>query len=104
MLNRLKDDELAKLWRYRAATPSILSPYARGLPAVLQAMPHHHLLTELAFIKHLLGEWTMTEPIYGLELLDTQYADGSVRNKAVQWVDQLPVDDIIDLLPQLTQV
>ena len=46
----------------------------------------------------------MAEPIYGLELLDTQYADSSVRDKAVEWVDHLPMDDIIDLLPQLTQV
>ena len=101
---RLREEDLTKLWRYRAATPSILSPYARGLPSVLQAMPHQHLLTELAFIKRLLGEWKMAEPIYGLELLDTQYADSSVRDKAVEWVDHLPMDDIIDLLPQLTQV
>ena len=45
----------------------------------------------------------MTEPID--ENLNTHNTDtGSVEDKAVQWVNHLSVDDIMDLLPQLTQV
>lgn len=102
-LVRLKEEELILLWRNRGALPSLLHRTARGLPALLQAMPQKQL-DEIALVHHLLAEWPMAEPIYGLELLDSQFADGLVRSKAVEWLRNLPTDDLIDLLPQLTQV
>lgn len=92
--------ELSQLWEHHAALPPLLHTIPRGLPALLQAIPRE----QQALTCHLVADWPMAEPIYGLELLDSQYADRFVRAKAVEWLEKLPIDDLIDLLPQLTQV
>lgn len=91
------------LWTHHKVTPTLLSPYARGLPSLLQALPHWHS-QELATVHALLDHWTTPDHTHGLELLDHQFLDLRVRDKAAQWIDGLQEDDIIDLLPQLVQV
>ena len=53
----------------------------------------------------LLAQWTDdVDPSFGLEILDSQYPDSCVREKATKIISKLSEDDFIDLLPQMVQV
>ena len=102
---RLSEDEIRLIWTNRFSTPTLLAKYCRGLPILLQAVPHWHT-EDLNTIHYLLSQWHSPndEPAYGLELLDPQYADNLVRTVATNILKGLSEDDFIDLLPQLVQV
>lgn len=102
---RLTKDELGLVWTNRFFAPTLLAKYCRGLPILLQAVPHWHT-EDLNIIHYLLSQWQSPsdEPSFGLELLDPQYADNQVRTVATDILNGLSEDDFIDLLPQLVQV
>ena len=88
------------------AGPLDQSPSIVQKPSKLLSDDHNQSdQAEQAFI-HLLQGWPMTKPIHDREILNgTHNTDaGSVEDEAVQWVNHLSVDDIMDLLPQLSQV
>lgn len=92
------------MWTHRSSCPSVLHSYARGLPLLLSVVPSWHS-SDLSMVYQLLVQWSNdVHPTYGLELLDSQYPDSVVREKATDIVSNLSEDDFIDLLPQLVQV
>lgn len=72
------------------------------LPRVLQAVPSwkSHCLPE---IYSLLGLWQPIQPTQAFELLLPYYPDAHVREMAVECLQSLPTDQLIDYLPQLIE-
>eukprot|EP00106_Octopus_bimaculoides_P003636 XP_014771078.1 PREDICTED: phosphatidylinositol 4-phosphate 3-kinase C2 domain-containing subunit alpha-like [Octopus bimaculoides] len=72
------------------------------LPRVLQAVPSwkSHCLPE---IYSLLELWEPIQPTQAFELLLPYYPDAHVREMAVDCLQSLPTDQLIDYLPQLIE-
>ena len=100
---RLSESDLKLVWANRSSSPILLSSYARGLPILLQSVPNWHT-ENIKMICSIIDRWPKVDPLFGLELLDCQFPDGYVRNKAAEILSELSEDDFIDLLPQLVQV
>ncbi|GAB1607347.1 phosphatidylinositol 4-phosphate 3-kinase C2 domain-containing subunit alpha-like isoform X1 [Argonauta hians] len=92
------DDELKLLWdkkEHLVANPAFL-------PRLLQAVPSwkSHCLPE---IYSLLQLWEPIQPTQAFELLLPYYPDARVRDMAVECLQGLPTDQLIDYLPQLIE-
>jgi phosphatidylinositol-4,5-bisphosphate 3-kinase len=55
-------------------------------------------------MKRLLDVWIPLPPIEALELLDSRFTEAKIREHAVEWIDVLPDEELIDYLLQLVQV
>jgi hypothetical protein len=99
----LTDDDKRVLWQYRdtcRATP-------RLLPKVLSSAPLRvgNQGSVLAEIKQLAGTWkAFSAPTDALELLDARFADCTVRQLAVAYLERLTNEDLLGYLLQLVQV
>ncbi|XP_018801021.1 PREDICTED: phosphatidylinositol 4-phosphate 3-kinase C2 domain-containing subunit beta [Bactrocera latifrons] len=91
-------DKREVFWEKRLYLQSF--PYA--LPKVLHAA-HSWDYASLMDLHSLLHSWTPLSPLQALELLLPRYPDAKVRQKAVEWISQLPNDQLVDYLPQLLQ-
>lgn len=99
---RLKEEDQRLVWSHRNSTPTLLSSYARGLPTLIQSLPSWHP-QEIEKLQIILLQWPVSDPTHGVELLDSQYADSKVRQKAAEMISGLSEDDFIHLLPQIVQ-
>ncbi|XP_067613396.1 phosphatidylinositol 4-phosphate 3-kinase C2 domain-containing subunit beta isoform X2 [Eurosta solidaginis] len=91
-------DKREVFWEKRLYLQSF--PYA--LPKVLHAA-HSWDYASLMDLHSLLYSWAALSPLQALELLLPRYPDAKVREKAVEWISQLPNDQLVDYLPQLLQ-
>ncbi|KAM7355935.1 phosphatidylinositol-4-phosphate 3-kinase catalytic subunit Pi3K68D isoform 2-T2 [Cochliomyia hominivorax] len=91
-------DKREVFWEKRLYLQNI--PHA--LPKVLHAA-HSWDYASLMDLHSLLYSWSALSPLQALELLLPRYPDAKVREKAVQWISQLPNDQLVDYLPQLIQ-
>ncbi|XP_073842946.1 phosphatidylinositol-4-phosphate 3-kinase catalytic subunit Pi3K68D [Musca autumnalis] len=91
-------DKREVFWEKRLYLQNI--PHA--LPKVLHAA-HSWDYASLMDLHSLLYSWTPLAPLQALELLLPRYPDAKVRQKAVEWISQLPNDQLVDYLPQLIQ-
>lgn len=91
-------DKREVFWEKRLYLQSF--PYA--LPKVLHAA-HSWDYASLMDLHSLLHSWAPLSPLQALELLLPRYPDAKVRQKAVEWISQLPNDQLVDYLPQLLQ-
>uniref|UniRef100_A0A8D0CEN7 Phosphatidylinositol 4-phosphate 3-kinase C2 domain-containing subunit alpha n=1 Tax=Salvator merianae TaxID=96440 RepID=A0A8D0CEN7_SALMN len=74
----------------------------KSLPKVLASAPNWDL-TNLPEIYLLLQEWPPLPPLTALELLDSNFADQEVRTRAVEWIEAISDDELVDFLPQFVQ-
>ncbi|ALC43846.1 Pi3K68D [Drosophila busckii] len=79
-----------------------LQHYPNALPKVLHAA-HSWDYANLIDLHSLLHSWAPLSPLQALELLLPRYPDAKVREKAVEWISQMPNDHLVDFLPQLVQ-
>eukprot|EP00019_Armaparvus_languidus_P003104 CAMPEP_0168590316 /NCGR_PEP_ID=MMETSP0420-20121227/6501_1 /TAXON_ID=498008 /ORGANISM="Pessonella sp." /LENGTH=891 /DNA_ID=CAMNT_0008625963 /DNA_START=203 /DNA_END=2874 /DNA_ORIENTATION=- len=97
-------DERALLWQYRDSCSTI----PRALPKVLTAAPLQLKGMQariVAEIQRLASVWAPFErPTDALELLDARFADASVRELAVSYLERWTNDDLLGFLLQLVQV
>ncbi|XP_054734879.1 phosphatidylinositol 4-phosphate 3-kinase C2 domain-containing subunit beta [Anastrepha obliqua] len=91
-------DKREVFWEKRLYLQSF--PYA--LPKVLHAA-HSWDYASLMDLHSLLHSWAPLSPLQALELLLPRYPDAKVREKAAEWISQLPNDQLVDYLPQLLQ-
>jgi phosphatidylinositol-4-phosphate 3-kinase len=96
----MEDEKL--IWSNRFLLRDHLSSSPRGLPLLLLSTPHWRP-PHRDDVWAVLGAWPCHDPVHGLELLDPQLADGTVRKTAVSWLSGLHDDDLCDFLPQLVQ-
>nr|XP_056707123.1 phosphatidylinositol 4-phosphate 3-kinase C2 domain-containing subunit alpha [Euleptes europaea] len=75
---------------------------ANSLPKVLASAPNWDW-TNLPEIYSVLQQWPPLPPLTALELLDKNFADQEVRTRAVQWIEAISDDELVDLLPQFVQ-
>ena len=79
-----------------------LQDFSHALPKVLHAA-HSWDYASLMDLHSLLHSWSPLKPLQALELLLPRYPDLQVRAKAVEWISNIPNDQLIDFLPQLLQ-
>ncbi|XP_015278738.1 PREDICTED: phosphatidylinositol 4-phosphate 3-kinase C2 domain-containing subunit alpha [Gekko japonicus] len=75
---------------------------ANSLPKLLASSPNWDW-TNLPEIYSLLQQWPPLPPLTALELLDKNFADQEVRTRAVQWIEAISDDELVDFLPQFVQ-
>ncbi|XP_077177735.1 phosphatidylinositol 4-phosphate 3-kinase C2 domain-containing subunit alpha isoform X2 [Paroedura picta] len=75
---------------------------ANSLPKLLASSPNWDW-TNLPEIYSLLQQWPPLPPLIALELLDKNFADQEVRTRAVQWIEAISDDELVDFLPQFVQ-
>lgn len=92
------------MWSHRNSLPTLIASFARGLPIFAQSIPSWSHPDQVAKLHALLSQWPVIDPAHGLELLDPQYSDMKVREKACEMIDEFCEDDFLDLLPQILQV
>eukprot|EP01125_Pyxidicula_operculata_P015695 TRINITY_DN5353_c0_g2_i4.p1 TRINITY_DN5353_c0_g2~~TRINITY_DN5353_c0_g2_i4.p1 ORF type:complete len:672 (-),score=156.65 TRINITY_DN5353_c0_g2_i4:251-2266(-) len=105
--NLINTDPLYKLtkrdkhliWKYR----EYLTDNPKALPKFLSAVPRTDYLARQEMYR-LLECWAPIKPLDALELLDSSHADSTVRSYAVNALDKLPNEEILDYLLQLVQV
>ncbi|XP_067902369.1 phosphatidylinositol 4-phosphate 3-kinase C2 domain-containing subunit alpha [Heterodontus francisci] len=73
-----------------------------SLPKILACVPSWDWDT-LPEIYSLLHQWTPLSPVAALELLDSKFADQEVRSKAVNWIELMTDDELVDYLPQFVE-
>lgn len=79
-----------------------LQSFPHALPKVLHSA-HSWDYASLQDLHSLLKSWKPLSPLQALELLLPRYPDIEVRSKAVEWISNMPNDQLIDYLPQLLQ-
>ncbi|XP_069754328.1 phosphatidylinositol 4-phosphate 3-kinase C2 domain-containing subunit alpha isoform X2 [Narcine bancroftii] len=76
--------------------------HANSLPKILASAPSWDW-DALPEIYSLLHQWTPLPPISALELLDSKFADKEVRSIAVNWIERMTNDELVDYLPQFVE-
>jgi len=87
------------LWKYR----EFIKSDPKALPKFLLSVPRtdRNAVQEMY---SLLERWAPIEPLDALELLDSKFADSKIRKFAVERLEVLSNEDILDYLLQLVQV
>jgi phosphatidylinositol-4,5-bisphosphate 3-kinase len=98
-LYRLTQRDKHLLWKYR----EFCKTQPKALPKFLQAVPKANRFAVQEMYR-LMAIWAPMSPLDALELLDAKYADAKIREYAVNRIDDLPNDDVVDYLLQLVQV
>ncbi|XP_073999097.1 phosphatidylinositol-4-phosphate 3-kinase catalytic subunit Pi3K68D [Rhodnius prolixus] len=86
------------LWEKR----HYLVKHAKALPKVLLAA-HSWDYTCLPDLHAMLCSWAPMDPVNSLQLLLPCFPDTKVRQKAVEWLNKINNDQMIDYLPQIVQ-
>uniref|UniRef100_A0A4W3IZ81 Phosphatidylinositol 4-phosphate 3-kinase C2 domain-containing subunit alpha n=1 Tax=Callorhinchus milii TaxID=7868 RepID=A0A4W3IZ81_CALMI len=76
--------------------------HKNSLPKILASVPSWDW-DSLPEIYSLLQQWIPLCPVYALELLDSKFADQEVRSVAVNWLEAVTDDKLVDYLPQFVQ-
>ncbi|XP_072905493.1 phosphatidylinositol 4-phosphate 3-kinase C2 domain-containing subunit alpha isoform X1 [Hemitrygon akajei] len=76
--------------------------HINSLPKILASAPSWDW-DALPEIYSLLQQWTPLPPVSALELLDSKFADKEVRSTAVNWIEQMTDDELVDYLPQFVE-
>ncbi|XP_041052806.1 phosphatidylinositol 4-phosphate 3-kinase C2 domain-containing subunit alpha [Carcharodon carcharias] len=76
--------------------------HSNSLPKILASAPSWDWDT-LPEIYSLLHQWTPLSPVAALELLDSKFADQEVRSTAVNWIELMTDDELVDYLPQFVE-
>jgi hypothetical protein len=99
----LSEDDKRVLWTHRAACAA----FPRLLPKVLSSAPlrRANQAQVVAEIKQLAHTWRpFATPTDAFELLDARFADRTVRELAVAYLERLTNEDLLGYLLQLVQV
>jgi phosphatidylinositol-4,5-bisphosphate 3-kinase len=97
-LYQLNEEEMWRIWDSR----NILKKNRKALPKVLASVPAQH--PQAVFLSHqILSEWETIDPLDAIELLDYNFADGFVRQYAVQMLNKLDDNELSDFILQLVQ-
>ncbi|XP_063308373.1 phosphatidylinositol 4-phosphate 3-kinase C2 domain-containing subunit beta [Pelobates fuscus] len=94
----LTDADKKRLWEKRYYCHSEIS----SLPLLLASAPSWEWSC-LPDIYALLGQWTHMKHHDALGLLHATFPDQEVRRTAVQWIDSISDNELLDYLPQLVQ-
>jgi len=97
-LAEISEQEKDALWRLRKHCLKMPNILPRLLDAVNWGCRDH--ITQVYL---LLKDWPPVGPHTALELLDCKYADPIVRNKAVDWLNQMSDEDMGQYMLQLVQ-
>uniref|UniRef100_UPI00398EF5A0 phosphatidylinositol 4-phosphate 3-kinase C2 domain-containing subunit alpha isoform X2 n=1 Tax=Pristiophorus japonicus TaxID=55135 RepID=UPI00398EF5A0 len=73
-----------------------------SLPKILASVPSWNW-DSLSEVYSLLNQWTPLSPVSALELLDSKFADQEVRRTAVNWIELMTDDELVDYLPQFVE-
>ncbi|KAM4689897.1 phosphatidylinositol 3-kinase C2 domain-containing subunit gamma-like, partial [Rhinophrynus dorsalis] len=72
------------------------------LPLVLGSAPGWDP-SSISAMYTILSDWTFTDPLEALGLLNSGFTDRNIREAAGQQIARLPNDEMLDFLPQLVQ-
>uniref|UniRef100_A0A4W3IQG0 Phosphatidylinositol-4-phosphate 3-kinase catalytic subunit type 2 alpha n=1 Tax=Callorhinchus milii TaxID=7868 RepID=A0A4W3IQG0_CALMI len=97
-VRRLSKTDKEHLWDKRQYCFS----HKNSLPKILASVPSWDW-DSLPEIYSLLQQWIPLCPVYALELLDSKFADQEVRSVAVNWLEAVTDDKLVDYLPQFVQ-
>jgi phosphatidylinositol-4,5-bisphosphate 3-kinase len=98
-LTQLDEQDKELIWRARNVC---LLEFPQSLPKLLQSVCWNNR-SEVAQVYFLLQKWRPLSPESALELLDHQYGDIQVRDRAVEWLECLGDNKLIMYLLQLVQ-
>eukprot|EP01132_Coremiostelium_polycephalum_P002582 gene2582-3199_t len=98
-LSDLPRSKYQQLWSLR----HYAIQYPQVLPRLMLSVPwtQHAAVDE---IHMLIDKWPRLKPYDALELLDAKHADRNVREYAVSCLEDLPEEELLDILLQLVQV
>ncbi|NXT65411.1 P3C2G kinase, partial [Chaetops frenatus] len=95
----LSEQQRRILWFYRYSCNN----HNCSLPLVLGSAPSWDRAT-VAEMHALLGSWTFSSPLEALGLLTFSFPDQDIRRAAVQQIENVSNDELLEYLPQLVQV
>lgn len=98
-LAQLDEQDKELIWRARNVCQQ---EFPQSLPKMLQSICWNNR-SEVAQVYFLLQKWRPLSPEAALELLDHQYADIQVRDRAVEWLECLGDNKLTMYLLQLVQ-
>ena len=115
-LAEISEQEKEMLWRLRKhclSMPNIL-PRLLGKTYICEEVNFSYLISvsdavnwasrdHITQVYLLLKDWPAVSPHTALELLDCKYADPTVRQKAVDWLNQMTDEEIGQYMLQLVQ-
>ncbi|NXU01496.1 P3C2G kinase, partial [Buphagus erythrorhynchus] len=95
----LSEQQRRILWFYRYSCSS----QSCSLPLVLGSAPSWDSTT-VSQMHALLGTWAFSSPLEALGLLTFSFPDQDIRRAAVQQIENMSNDELLEYLPQLVQV